>query len=140
MMMVVKVGNLSEFMQEVQTYSAVRLSEHNVTEMRSPLAQVRLCLDLMGFNEGDELIWLHYNVEIHLTPGSNEPWTERDKNLVAAFPALVATVRDYLTEGSYIVRPGIYGIAQDIVPLVGKIEIVRWDSETGRFVRREEGA
>jgi len=139
--MVVKVGNLKEFMQEARPFSDVRFSQHKVDTYAAPLGYTELCLDLMGFNEMEELVWLHHSVSLQLAPGSTEPWTEHGKAVYAAYPGLVELVREYLhRHGNYIVRPGLYGVAQDIAPLNGDLEIVRWDPGTQGFVRMQTDA
>lgn len=137
--MVVKVGNLQEFMAEVLPFSDVRLSRHEIVTYSTPLEQMELCLDLMGFNEAEELVWLHHSLRLQLTPGSGEPWTEQGKAVYAAFPALGDLARTYLAD-HYTVRAGLYGIAQDIAPLNGHLEIARWDRESQTFVLAETEA
>ena len=138
-MLVVKVGNLKEFMQEVQPFSDVRVSSHEEIRYANPVGYTTLCLDVMGLNEMEELIWLRHSVELQLGPGSSEPWTDLGKAVYAAYPGLVDLVRAYLAE-HYSVRPGMYGNEENIAPLGGDLEIVRWDPKTQGFVRVEVAA
>jgi len=138
-MLVVKVGNLKEFMQEVQPFSDVRVSSHEEIRYANPVGYTKLCLEVMGLNEMEELIWLHHDVELQLRPGSSEPWTEHGKVVYAAYPGLVDLVRAYLAE-HYSVRPGMYGVAENIMPLGGDLEIVQWDPKAQMFVRMEMSA
>ena len=134
---IVQVGRLGEFLAEVTPYSDVRVMEHYSRTLQGVLNVETLALDVMGYNRAEELVWWHYGVEVQLTPGSHEPWTDHGKALAQAWPALTGLLMDYLEEGGYRIQPGRYATPNSITPLLGALEIAVWDAEAGRFARVE---
>ncbi len=139
--MIVQVGNVSEFVREVlPDENTVRVSTWAQNEYRELFSRKTLSLDVMGFNGADELVWLHYSVEIQLSPGGNVPWNDHGRALLAAFPDLEEKVVSYLREAGYTVGPGRYAIPNTITPLNGELEIVEWVECGGCFAWRVEEA
>lgn len=139
-MFVIQLSTLQEFLVEVPAPADVRLTQSYITRNGGgPGATRDLCLDLMA-RRTDEIIWLHEQISLQMTPGQDEPWTENGKAVQAAFPGLIELVRAALTAQGYLVKAGRYGIPADFHPLNGQFECARWDKETQRFTAVEEVA
>ncbi len=125
---VVQVSSLTEFTAEVEP-GVVRLSLSTRTRPTPPSRDVSL--DLFGVNDRDEVVWLHDNVSVFWA--HKGPMLGRDAQIYEGMGQAQALVKAHLEGQGYQVRGGRYAVPNDVTPLRGEFECVRW-------VRDEDGA
>jgi hypothetical protein len=120
---IVRVSDLSEFTAEVRKELPLRLT---LTErwVQSQIPMKELELHLQGRNDLGEIVWL---MESHrvvwLTKGPEIP---RDESVHSGMLELQRIVREHLEDRKYKIRPGSYGLADNIRPINGRFEIAKW--------------
>lgn len=129
---IIQIGSLQEFTTEVPP-AVVRLQDQ-YTVRGGCFPSKLLRLNLFGLGQTAELIWLSDSFELSLTPGTDEPWTDQGKAVMAAFPRLKDLVAEYLTSRGYTVRPGRYATPANVTPMDGVFECACWDPAAQTFV------
>jgi len=136
--LVVKVGTFAEFRREIPGGHKVRVcSTESSRGGTSPFATRELDLHLQAINADQEIVWLCYRRTLQIAPGG-EAWRDIDEQLDRAWPSLQDLVEAYLKSLTYVIAGGMYGIPQDIQPLSGGLEFIRWDKETAKFIPVEQ--
>ena len=138
---IICLNTLTEFTAEVFPAEdrSVRL---NLTEVKTTHSSQdgvafpvsRLVLSLQGWNYLGELVWL---VESHpITKFQGKPGTPIDTSIQAAMHDMVDHVSNHLTALGYQVRPGSYALPNDIKPIGGQFDCVRWqkNDDDGTFI------
>ncbi len=134
---VVKVGTFAEFQQEIPAGQVRICSTESSRGGTSPFATRELALHLQAINADQEIVWLCHHRTLQIAPGG-EPWRDIDRDLNRAWPGLQGLVEAHLKSLDYEIRGGMYGIPQDIQPLGGGLEFIRWDKETAEFILVED--
>jgi hypothetical protein len=119
---IVRVSTLAEFTAEVRPEFPLRLS---LLEYQSqtiiPSKEVEL--HLQGHNDLGEILWL---MERHRIVILTPSLTPRDRSIYEGMQELHRLVEKHLTDQGYEIRPGAYGLPDNIKPLHGRFEIVKW--------------
>jgi hypothetical protein len=98
----------------------------------------RITLDLQGFNDEDELIWLSRSLTVRW--GDEGPAMSDDRGRYDGMNELRRIVLARLEALGYRVRPGRYVLPKDVVPLNGYFDCAEWyRNEQGRIRVREAG-
>jgi hypothetical protein len=120
---IVRVSDLAEFTAEVRKDLPIRLTLTSISG-KGPIPTQELQLHLQGHNDLGEIIWL---MESHrIVWIRHEPETPLDKSIYTGMRELERIVRKHLEDHGYEIRPGSYGIQDDIKPINGQYEIVKW--------------
>lgn len=123
--LIVRVGDLGAFTGEVPPVNGpVRLILTNRSLKSGVIPTREIQLSLQGFNDLLEMVWLCESHEI--TWLDTGPPPGRDKSIYDAMFELRAAARAHLESQGYEVREGNYGLPDDIHPIAGRFEIVRW--------------
>jgi hypothetical protein len=129
---IIQVTSLEQFHQEVAVPNLIRL---DLTETwagsRGGLPEKVVSLDLMGSNFQGEIVWLHDSHRVWWA--QDGPAFGRDKSIYAAMKPYYALVKAHLVEMGYTIRGGRYGIPDNIKPLRGYFECVKWVKEDEMF-------
>jgi hypothetical protein len=123
---VVRVSTLAEFTAEVRSELPLRLSL-SLLERSTPtniIPSREIELHLQGHNDLGEIIWLMESHRIVVFPSG--PETPCDRSIYQGMQELHRLVEKHLTDRGYEIRPGAYGLPDNIKPLHGRFEIVKW--------------
>jgi hypothetical protein len=118
---IVRVSTLAEFTAEVRPELPLRLS---LLERQSPniIPSKEVELHLQGHNDLGEIVWLMESHRIVILTSL----TPRDRSIYEGMQELHRLVEKHLADRGYEIRPGAYGLPDNIKPLAGHFEIVRW--------------
>lgn len=95
-------------------------------------------LGLSGVTKSGDLLMLTYQVPVQTFP--HESWKaagEKGQAVFDAWPGLEQLVRDFLEGDGYVVRDGIHAIPENLTPLNGTFDVVRWDKGSNCYVYDE---
>ena len=135
---IISVPSFSDFVAEVPV-SAVRLNlgEHSAPdqygsgERAFSVPAKRVTLDLQGFNEDGDLVWIS---EDHKASwGQDGPLMPSDKAIYAGMGKLYCIVSDKLQALGYQVLPGRYVLPSDRLPLSGGFDCAKWHQQDGTW-------
>lgn len=121
--LIVQIGSLADFCQEVPVPAIVRL---NLTEKNGsrgkkyPIPTIDVRLDLYGVNEAGEIVWLHTSHETERVAGKF--LSQHGEIIYDAYPEIKRRVADWLTAQGYEVRGGGYAIDKNVLPARGVFE------------------
>lgn len=130
---VVRVGCLEEFTAEVDlkvirnfgiASSMIRLSLAD-RWLRTGIPTKSVQLHLQGINNEGEIVWLMESHDVACTH-DGEPWSPRDRSVLAGMLAAIDIVRDHLSRRGYDVRPGTYALPKNVEPVRGRFECLKW--------------
>lgn len=86
-------------------------------------------LDLQGLNLTGQIIWLHEFHEFERSPNNDHFWHSRAENTWKQFPYMRQLIADHLATLGYEVRPGQFALPDNLKPIGGIFECIRWTDE-----------
>lgn len=139
-MHVITLGNLEQFNVEIPPPAVVRLqlTDDNRTAGRGDsncvLPRLSCRLDLQAVNPYGDLIWLHTGYAVQRLAGGQFV-TDQDRSRYLQMPHMHDAVKAHLEATGYTVRPGQFALPDNLKPLPGVFECVRWvaDAYTGEL-------
>lgn len=134
------VGDLAGFQAEVPAPATVRLFASEETEHGQMITWIKAKIDLMGFNEAGELVWLNWFALFQQSPYNREFIHPEYASMYNQLPAMRNAIREYLTHCGYTVKEGIYALDKNLKAIKGTFECVTWvkEGDTWRLAGNEE--
>lgn len=120
---IISFGTLSEFVSEAPEGSTLRLSMS--AQARATLPEKTFNINLTTTNADGDVLVLHWSRSIHWA--QNEPAWPKDHSLLAAIQTMPDLIRDFLQTHGFTVRPGTHLIPQNVQPIRGTFDCLRWE-------------
>ena len=133
---IITVTRFSDFIAELDPGPgvAVRLCMSEVRSQGVPPSK-RVTLDLQAINACEELVWLSESHRVACDMAGNV-WG-KSKSIYEAMHTLETLVRRRLEGLEYEVLPGRYVLPNDLEPINGMFDCVRWIKDEDNSVRVE---